>query len=163
MFIIRFETSEKAISFFVNDEIEVIEDIPNFKQFLVGPKKHEVFYSLNKKTGMEYSCNAMGKGWSCAMFIGDRSEPYCSHSKAVKLYMNKSNVDIKKGFIIDKIKNNKNKKSIWRKNNMSKEKYLDGTGRINYYGEDYFINENGEVRIVSYIVGYDDILILEKC
>ena len=107
----RFKTSEKAAEFFVRGEIEVVDETQHFNHYLVGPKKREVFYILNKHTGeMEYSCDTVSddKSWSCCLFKGDQTEPFCKHTKAVKLFRNQIKFKTKrKETIVQKIERRK--------------------------------------------------------
>lgn len=104
-------TSEKAVGFFVRDEIKIVEESQRFNHYLVGKKKTEVFYIYNKKLGvMEWSCASLSddKRWSCSMFTGDKTEVSCSHQKAVKHFRNRIKFKTKrKESIVEKIERRK--------------------------------------------------------
>ena len=56
---------------------------------------------LKKRDGIDqWSCNAIttknGKTWGCPMNVCDRSEPFCSHTLSVKMFMEKNDNSKKK-------------------------------------------------------------------
>jgi hypothetical protein len=44
-----------------------------------------------------WSCNAVDNGWGCPMYGGDKTKPFCSHTKACQLWLEGVGVDDKSG------------------------------------------------------------------
>ena len=44
----------------------------------------DVWYN---KENQEWECNAVNGDWGCVMFQGDKSKPFCSHTLAAQLYL----------------------------------------------------------------------------
>ena len=68
-----------------------------FYQFLVQQRTGEWcnVYLVKHRKGWRYACTAIRRGeWSCSMFKGDKSKPFCSHTLAIDLYLKNKGVVI---------------------------------------------------------------------
>lgn len=80
-----------------NNKVCLVEHTHNiFKFKIIGVNKEsEVYYYFDKKSySWLWDCTNItkDKDWSCSLFKGDRSKPYCKHTLAAYYYLQ----DIKK-------------------------------------------------------------------
>lgn len=96
------ETIWAGRTIFNRGHVRLIAVSPNHQHFIVRQQSTEVetwsdvFYALNKKTGIrEWSCNCLGQKkdgtkWGCVMNnSADKSKPFCKHSLAADLLRKK--------------------------------------------------------------------------